>query len=537
LATDVSASSPSVDNVVSSRLGEVFTDDRALHTVARNVSTVYLAVIVDAVLGFLILPFNVAHLGTAAYGLWALAASVTVHFGVLDLGYGSALVKFVAHYRARRDPRALNEIASTLFFVFALMSAVAYTIGAIVAFHLGALFNITPEQAETGKWVLLIIGIHAALNFPFAVFGGIVTGFQRQHMNGIVAIASSVLVVIVNVAMLTAGYGLVALVIGTTTIRVIACFMYAANGYRVFRPLRISPTLFRRKRLKEVTGFSVYSSIIDWSHKLNYQFDPLVVGAFLGAAPVAIWAVADRIVSATQNLTGQLNAVLFPVIVDSDASARGERLREILLEGTRLSLAAVVPIVTALVVLADPLIRAWVGAKKPELLGSVPVLQILGFAVAIRVGNGTAAMMLKGAGRHRLLAFVNLGTALANVALSVLFVRVWGLTGVALGTLIPVAFSAFFILQPAASRRVGVPMRTVLLRSVWPAVWPGAVMGAVLLLTRSAVPPVISAVLGQMVLGGLLYIALFVLAIGRRDRTMYGAKMLELLGRRLVPAA
>jgi O-antigen/teichoic acid export membrane protein len=513
------------------------TDDRALLIVARNVSMIYVAVIVDAVLGFMILPFNVAHLGTSAYGLWALTASVTVHFGVLDLGYGSALVKYVAHYRARRDVRAINEVASTLFCVFAIMSAVAYGVGALVAFHLGAIFHITPEQAETGKWVLLIIGIYATLNFPFGVFGGIVTGFQRQHMNGYVAIVSSVLVVIVNVAILTLGYGLVALVIGTTCVRVLTCFVYASNGYRVFPPLHVTPSLFRRARLKEVTGFSIYSSLIDWSYKLNYQLDPLVVGAFLGATPVAIWAVADRIVSATQNLTNQLNAVLFPVIVDSDASARGERLREILLEGTRLSLATVVPIATTLIILADPLIRAWVGAKKPELLGSIPVLQILAVAVAIRVGNGTATMMLKGAGAHRFLAFVNLGTGLANVALSIIFVRIWGLSGVAIGTLIPVAFSAFVILQPAASRRVGVPLRTVLFHSVVPTLWPGAVVGAILLFARGTTPPAFSAVFGQMVFGGFLYLALFVLAIGPRDRAMYGGKILELLGRRLASAA
>jgi len=510
-------------------------DDRPLATVARNVSTIYVAVIVDAILGLLILPFNVAHLGTAAYGLWALTASVTSHFSVLDLGYGSALVKFIAHYRARRDARALNEIASTLFYVFATMSCVAYGAGAIVAFHLDTLFHLTAEQAATGKWVLLIIGVNAALNFPFSIFGGVVTGFQRQHINAYVAITSSVLVVATNVFMLLSGYGLVSLVLATTTVRVLTYLAYASNAYRVFPALRLSPALFKRERLKEVTGFSVYSSIIDWSYKLNYQVDPIVVGAFLGAAPVAVWAVADRIVTATQNLTGQLNTVLFPVIVDSDASEQAERLRQILLEGTRLSLATVMPISVALIVLADPLVRVWVGTAKPELLSSVIVLQILMVAVAIRVGNGTATMVLKGAGQHRMLAYVNMATGLANLALSIVFVRYWGLAGVALGTLLPIAVSAFVVLQPAACRRVGLPIRTAIV-SLLPAVWPALVVGVVLLFVRDAMPLAFAAVLAQMLFGGLLYLALFVLAIGAHDRAMYTAKVLELFGRRLAPA-
>ena len=79
------------------------TDTDETLTVARNVSTRYLAIGIEAVLGLVVLPFNIAHLGTSAYGLWMLTASITAYFSVLDMGYSGALVKFVAQYRARRD--------------------------------------------------------------------------------------------------------------------------------------------------------------------------------------------------------------------------------------------------------------------------------------------------------------------------------------------------------------------------------------------------------------------------------------------------
>ncbi len=77
-------------------------DGAPISTFARNVGTRYVGIGVEAILGLLILPFNVGHLGKAAYGLWMLAASVTAYFSVLDLGYAGALVRFVAKYRARR---------------------------------------------------------------------------------------------------------------------------------------------------------------------------------------------------------------------------------------------------------------------------------------------------------------------------------------------------------------------------------------------------------------------------------------------------
>jgi O-antigen/teichoic acid export membrane protein len=227
------------------------------------------------------------------------------------------------------------------------------------------------------------------------------------------------------------------------------------------------------------------------------------------------------------------------VIVDSDASDQKQRLRQILLQGTRLSLVMVVPIAAALILLANPLIHAWLGPKKAAAMGgAIPVLQILAVAVAIRVGNATGNTVLKGAGEHRLLAFVNLATGLANLAMSVLLIKRYGLVGVAVGTLIPIAFTACFILYPAACRRVGLPLTEAITHSILPAIWPAFVVGIVLAGTRLISSGTLLAVVLQAVGGGVLYLGLFYLvAIGRHDRALYTGKAMELMGRRRLASA
>jgi len=49
--------------------------DRPLDLVWRNVITRYLGIGVDGVIGLLLMPFTVAHLGASEYGVWALATS------------------------------------------------------------------------------------------------------------------------------------------------------------------------------------------------------------------------------------------------------------------------------------------------------------------------------------------------------------------------------------------------------------------------------------------------------------------------------
>jgi len=495
----------------------------------QNVSVNYLVAGTELLIGIFMLPFNVSHLGQSAYGLWILVASVTVYFSMLDLGYGVAQVRFAAKYRAQGDARALNEIASTMFFMFSGVGLVAFALAILISLNLDQFFPLSADQFRTGQIVLIFISAYVALGFPFSVFGGIVNGFQRQYLNGIVAFGTAVAVAVVNVIVLLSGYGLAGLVAATTGVRILSYLVYALNAYRVFPALRIRPQFFKRARLREVTGFSVFILIIDIANKLNYSTDAIVVGAFLGTSAVAIWAVAQRLIEIVQRITDQLNAVLFPVVVDSSTVQRVDRLQKILVQGTRLSLGMVVPLATVLGLTARPLVLVWVG---PQFAESVNVIYILSVVVALRVGNATSAVILKGSDLHRFLAFSNLGMALGNLVLSVLLVRVYGLIGVAVGTLIPMVVIAMFVVFPKACRRVGLSVWTVVRASVWPAIWPAIVMGTFVVLTRGRIQGSWLLLILQSLVAALIYAGLFLLfALKRNERDWYFNKIKEIFRR------
>ena len=501
---------------------------------ARNISMDYCALGLEMVVGVVMLPFNAAHLGQSAYGLWVLAASITAYFSLLDLGYGIAQVKFAAQYRARRDQHGLNEIASTLFFFFTLVALAAMAVGALLAFNLESLFNVTPGQAATGRKVMLIITAYVAISFPLSVFGGVVNGFQRHFMNGTVAIVTTLTVALVNVAVLMAGYGLVELVAATTSVRALAYVGYRLNAYRAYPGLRIRPSLVKLSRLREVTGFSAFILLIDVANKVNYSTDTIVIGAALGTVAVAIWAVAARLVTTAQNLTTQLSGSLFPIIVDLATLGDVERLRRLFVQGTRITLAMVLPLAVGLVMLGGPLVQAWVGSS---FQGSVPIIYALAVALVARVGTSSASMLLKGAGRHRLVAGVNLTMALANLVLSIVLVRWIGLMGVALGTVIPVTLGAVAMIFPAACRRVEMPLGKALAAAAWPALWPVLPMAALLAATRKVFGANLFYIaLESLAAGGVYALTFMLFALRRGERQWYVDKLLRLFGRRQATA-
>lgn len=509
--------------------------DRPVELIARNVSTRYLAIFLDGVIGLVLLPFNVAHLGPSAYGLWALTTSVTWFFGVLDLGYGGALVRFVAQYRAFRDRTALNEVVSTIAVVFAGLGAVCFTITALLAWRIEALFNIEPEQTRTAQAVLLMVGAYLSVRFPLGVYGSVVYGFQRYYRNNVASIGTSLVVAAVNVWVLGAGHGLVALVAAITAVRVLSLALFVWNAYRTFPGLHVRPSLFRKARLQEATGFSVYMLVLDLSAKVNYSADTIVIGAMLDTTAVAVWTVGQRLSVLAQQLTNQLNDALFPSVVDSNAAQRRDRLQLILLQGTKLSLAVAAPLSLGLIVVAEPLIYSWVG---PRFAGAVLPTRILLAVVLIRICVASSNMILKGTDGYKLLTYTNATAAVANVLVSVALVHPLGLVGVALGTLIPISVASLFVLYPAACRRIDLPLARPVVEAIWPAMWPAGIMAAVLWLSRGWLPQNLLGVALQLAGGGLVYLVLFAgLAIGSEERRLYYTKLRSLVTRSWQPSA
>jgi O-antigen/teichoic acid export membrane protein len=428
----------------------------------------------------------------------------------------------------------MNEMLSTTFCIFAAFGILTYVLAGVIALYLGQLFQLTPDQVYLGRIVLLVTTATVAFGTAFSVFGGVINGFQRYDLNNIVGTVSSIVTAIVNVLVLLAGYGLIALVVATTIVRILTYWVYRANAYRVFPGMRLRLRSFSLARLREVTGFSVYMMLIDWAKKLNYSVDAIVIGAFMNTSAVAVWSVGQRLAEATQRLTNQLNEVLFPTVVDNDAASRIDRLQAIFIQGTRLSLASVVPIGGAMMLMATPLVLSWVG---PEFLGTVIVLHVLSLTVIVRVGISTATTLLKGAGEHKLVAYTTIVAGIVNLAMSIALVKPFGLMGVAVGTMVPVVASSVFVIFPAGSRRVNLPMGRAIAEAVWPAVWPAAAMAAFVALTKDLVPQNLFAVAVEMTLAVIVYSLTFVLfGITRIERRFYVTKVLELTGRWRLPA-
>jgi O-antigen/teichoic acid export membrane protein len=500
--------------------------DSALVTFARNVGSRYLGLAVNVLIGLLVLPINLAYLGSSAYGLWMLTASITTYFTAFDLGYGGAIVKFVAEYRAKNDIRGLNEILSTTYYLYCGIAVACYAAAIIVSFFLPSIFNLDAHQAQAAQIILLIVAANVALQFPFSVYGGVINGFQRYYLNNVIGTASNVVAALANVAVLWAGGGVVAVVAATTLVRVAPYWLYLKNARVVFPAMELRLSHVRKTRLKQVTGFSVYIAIIDWAGRLNYTIDTITIGIFLNTSAVAVYAVAQRLSESLLRLTHQMHTFLFPAVVHSEAVGARELQARMFVHASRLQLAVSIALCGAVAAVAPVLIPAWI--RRAGFEESALLTQLLAYVVVARAWMAMPATVLKATNRPRFVAVTSSWCAVANVLLSVVLVRLIGLPGVALGTVIPVTVLAAAVLFPAGCHAAGLTTWQGYRRIVWPAAWPAIVFPGVMALRPLAAHHLV-AVLALMCAGALGYTALFFAAgLERDERAWFAAKVMHL---------
>jgi O-antigen/teichoic acid export membrane protein len=484
-------------------------------------ATKYALLGVNLALGIVLMPFTVGRLGTSQYGLWMLVASLTSYFQLLDLGYGNGLVRHVADADARGDVARVNRLLSTFVIIYSVLGLVAAAGVAVLIFTAVPRFpRLSAEQVRTGQLVLAILGVRVAVGFPMTVFGAATTSRQRFALNNTVAIVIALVNGAVTYAVLASGLGLVSLVTGTTAVGLCSYGAYMWTARRAFPELKIRLASFDRSLIRDVTTFSLYLFMIDVAVQIGFNLDNVVIGAALGTSAVAVYAVALRLADYQRQLACQFNGLLFPIAVRLGAGGAEAALESMLVEGTRIALVLVTGVTVCVVGFADPLLTRWMGAGFEA--GVVP-FYVLALTGIVLVGQGPLGNILLGTGQHRLVAYVSLGEALANLVLSVFLVRRFGMLGVAVGTAVPVLFVNVFIMVPAVCRQFRLTYAGFLHR-ILPAPCSGVIPAVALcLILRLKYPPTsVPTILLEGALVGIVYLlAVFAIGFDRQVRGRY----------------
>jgi O-antigen/teichoic acid export membrane protein len=381
-------------------------------------------------------PILFGGLGRERYGIFTVVDSILTYLMLFDFGVGASVVRYVSKFEADADQERLNRVFSTSLFIFAVAGLAVFAVAGNIAWWATPFFNIPPEQLDQTRWLLVLLGLNLGLGFPLGVFACLLEGLRRFPAK--IAIRTSLLIIrsIALVIVMRQGGGLIQ-VGAVITICSILEYIGMGCAVRSYRPgLRFSPALIDKETFHTIRGYGIHAFLIMVAGRICFQTDALVIFPALGAAAVAVFAIAARLVEYSKDSLRVITSVLTPAVSVLEARGDFATIRGLLIKSTRYVLFLILPVQIGLFVLGKPFIAVWM--HDLELADQCyPILLILAAPLSLTISQSVSTRILYGTSRLRWFARFSLVEAVANLILSVILVQYCDLVGVALGTMIP----------------------------------------------------------------------------------------------------
>ncbi len=468
--------------------------------------------------GFLLAPFVLRHVGATDYGLWILITSLTGYASVLEFGISSAVIKYVAEFRVKGEREEMHGLIATALSLYTVLGVLAILFSVVIAVLLPHIIHVPPGDESTAVKLVLLAGIGLGISIPATIIVGVLRGLQRFDLLNVLYVINTLLNAGVTIVVLLLGWGVMGIAAAAIPVTVLTQLPGLWLIRRADPEMRVGWRGARRDLVRTVTGFSFKLFIIQIARQLQMRTDELVIAARLPIAAVTPYSFGRRLGEIPNQLANQFIRTLMPLASGLHAESDWTRLRAMYVASSRLAVAISAPLAAILSVLAPTLLTLWIG---PEYARYWPVVLLISLSSVVGISQYPAGAMLQGMARHNILAVTSILNGIVNLGLSLVLVRYLGITGVALGTLVPTVIEGL-VIMPYSMRLLRVSWGTVL-RDAWiPALVPTIPAVAVLYALQSAMQPDSWILLGvTAAVGGLVYaVVYFLFRATSREREM-----------------
>lgn len=186
---------------------------------------------------------------------------------------------------------------------------------------------------------------------------------------------------------------------------------------------------FGLKHMRELWSFSIWLALGQVVNTVNFRFDHLLIGGYLGRASLGHYSVGSNIaIAPTREAVQPLAQTLFPAF--SLLADNADRLRRGYQRAQATITAIALPAGIGFALIADPVVRLAMGEKWAP---AIAVVQVIACLYAVQTLGSQAKPLAMATGATRLLFNRSLQMFLLRLPLVATGMYFWGLPGVLAG--------------------------------------------------------------------------------------------------------
>lgn len=352
----------------------------------------YVILAINAIIGFLYIPYMLRMLGQSEYGIYSLAASIIAYLSMLDFGFGNAVIRYTAKYRATNETSRQYSMFGMFTILYSVIGLVTFILGLVLYFNIYEFFGekLTPIEIEKTKDVVLLMVLNLAVTFPLSIYGAIITAYEDFVFIRVVNIIQTLLSTAIIIVLLSWGYKALGLVIvktifniGVLLLNVLYC------KYKIKIKIRFCD--IDKNLLKEILIYSSWIFLIMIMDKIYWSTGQFVLGAVAGTTAISIYAVGIQLQQIYMMFSGAISSVFLPRVTSIVATGDDHKtISDLFIRTGRLQYVVISLVLTGFILFGKPFIYFWAGAEYQEayyvtllffIALTIPMIQTLGLSI------------------------------------------------------------------------------------------------------------------------------------------------------------
>lgn len=396
----------------------------------------YGTIVFHIVAGLIYTPWLLTQIGQSDYGLYTLATSLITLF-VMDFGLGAAISRYVSRYRAQNNQQAVNDFLGMIYKLYMIVDAAIFLVLLIYFFLIDKVYvNLSTEELEKFKIIYIITATFSVVSFPFSNLNGILTAYEKFIALKLCDFFNKALNIVLVVIALMLGWGVYALV----SVHAIVGLMTIAVKLLIIKqktPARVNFKFFEKSMLKEIFGFSMWTTVGNILQRLILGISPSIIAAVCaaGSVEVAIFGLASTVEGYVYTFATAINGMFMPriskIIVDGK---KDTELMPLMVKVGRIQLMLVGLVSVGFLALGKSfIVDIW---NKPDFVQSYYCAALLLLPNMLYLPMQIANTTLVVENKVKIQAQVFMVMSAVNVALSLVFSHFWGAIGAALAVFV-----------------------------------------------------------------------------------------------------
>lgn len=421
----------------------------------------YVVIFLNTVVGLLYTPYMLRMMGQSEYGLYSLVASVIAYLTVLDLGFGNAIVRYTAKFRAEKKTEEQYEMFGMFFLLYLVIGIIAFGIGLGLYFNVDTLFGNTMTAVELGRAriMMLLLVANLAFTFPMSIWSSIIQAYEDFVFQKSLNIFRIILNTVVMICLLHFGYKAVAMVVVQTIFNVLTLvvnFIYCRRKLNIHIYFRFKH--FHWGFLKEVAIYSFWIFLNAIMDRVYWSTGQFVLGAMVGTVAVAVFAIAIQLEGMYMQFSTAISSVFLPKVTAMVATNRSRKeISDLFIRTGRIQYIVLAYILSGFIIFGRQFIELWAGAGYTDAY-IISLLFFIPLTVPLIQNLGITILQARNEMKFRSVLYIII--ALVSLAMQIVLTRYFGGIGCAMGVSGALVVGQILIMNVYYRRRQDLDIKT-----------------------------------------------------------------------------